>query len=75
MASLYYGIGAMMLPLDRLIGDPRWRWAYLLRLFKGLAKVVILRFVMKRLPEYQLIKSYLKGLWDAKDRSALGLRV
>ena len=75
MASLYYGIGAMMLPLDRLIGDPRWRWAYLLRLSKGLAKVAILRFVMKRLPEYQLSKSYLKGLWDAKDRPPLGLRV
>ncbi|MNT62541.1 hypothetical protein D3C72_2002690 [compost metagenome] len=64
-----------MLPLDRLIGDPRWPWAYMLRLSKGLAKVAILRFVLKRLPEYRLNASYLKGLWDAKDRSALGLRV
>jgi len=75
MASLYYGIGAMMLPLDRLIGDPRWPWAYVLRLSKGIAKAAILRFVLKRLPEYRLSMSYVKGLWDAKDRSPLGLRV
>jgi glycosyltransferase involved in cell wall biosynthesis len=75
LASLYYGIGAMMLPLDRMIGGAAWRWAYLIRLSKGLAKVALLRFVRKRLPEYRLSLSYLKGLWDAKDRTALGLRV
>jgi glycosyltransferase involved in cell wall biosynthesis len=75
LVSLYYGIGAMMPPLDRLIGDPLWPRAYWLRVVKGAIKVVLLRFVLKRLPEYRLSLSYLKGLWNAKKGAAVGLRV
>ena len=75
LESLYYGIGASMPPLDRLIGDPKWPRAYFLRISKGLAKVVIMKFVLRRRPDYRLNLSYLKGLWDAKDGIALGLRV